>query len=241
MTDEAQPNQPVPDSQRLPWEREQGWAGSFFTTSVKILRRPSQAFSLRPAGAYYKPWLYAWLVTFACNLFMTFMLASISEKADINAIEEALTGLVGEMLLAFAGLIGLGVWGWLIHYFAKSKATAQAPRWATWRALAYSHAAMLLVIPLGLVQMALYAAGSGSGNEFAATLMMLTIPVFLAIVAYGVYLQCVGLDCVHGCGKGRAFLAIVQSYFALTILIGCLFAIVLTLFGLGGMISGSGS
>ena len=237
---QSQVNQPVPDSQRLPWEREQGWAGTFLSTSLMIIFAPSRTFALRPAGAYYKPWLYVFIAGLMVSLFLTFMHASINSDASVNAMEEVLADLVPEMLLGLVGLAGLAVAGWLVHYFAKFKATAQAPLWATWRVLAYSHAVMLLLIPIGLLQMGLLAAGSNSGNELAYTLMMLTLPVFLAVIAYGIYLQCVGIDSVHGCGRRQAFLILVQAFFALGLMIGGLVLVLVIVGGGSGAIGDLG-
>lgn len=234
MTPEDQPNQPVPDSQRLPWEREVGWLGTFFSTSVMILLSPARAFALRPAGAYYKPWLYVWLVGLVGSLFLTFMGATVGPDAGANPVEEVLAALVPEMLFSAMGLLGLAVVGWLAHHFLRSKAPTTIPLWAAWRALAYSNAAMLLIIPVGLLQMAILATSSGSDDEFSATLMLLTLPLFLLVIGYGLYLQCLALDSVYSCGKKRAFIGLLQAFFAGAVLTAVLMFIVTMLVGLGG-------
>lgn len=200
---EVPTNQPVPDSQRLPWEREQGWLMGFFTTCFMIVFNPKQAYGLRPAGAFYKPWLFLFLVGLPGLYVSTYFDPVLIEPAEAGA-SPGVISLTSETLLFCAlRLVSLAVVGWINHKFLVPKVSTPAPLWATYRALAYSSAVNLFSIPLDYLSAV---AVRGNSPEGA----MLTMPSMIVYV-YAIYLQCVGLAAVHDCDSKTALISILKT------------------------------
>ncbi len=173
-----------------------------------IIFAPSRTFALRPAGAYYKPWLYAFLASLTGGL--------AGQAADLafggnSGYEILLDRLPLQVLWAVVGLGGLALYAWVAHVLLRSN-TAPAPYWATARVLAYTAAVPMLYAPLeGALD------GLTKGQGFSPDVTVMIIP----FAVWGVYLQCLALDLIHGKGKWRTFFIV--------LLIDLIFGIIISL------------
>lgn len=202
--------QRVPDNQRLPWEREQGWLAGFFLTCYLIVFRPKQAFALRPAGAYYKPWLFLWLVGLPGLLISTYYDPMLFRPAA-GQFHPGLWPLFEEaLILGGLGIVELVIIGAVCHAFIKRAVEQPAPLWATYRAFTYSSAVNLFTLPLDYISAE---APAQSGWVVA----------YMVVYVYAVYLQCVGLGAAHGCEPRTALTAIIKTILVLvpiTVVVG---------------------
>ncbi len=197
--------QPVPDSLRLPWEREQGWLMGFFTTCFMIVCYPKKAYALRPAGAFYKPWLFVFLAGLPGLCISTYFDPVLFEPEAAGASPDTLALIAETLFFSILSLGTLAIVGYINHRFLAPKVAEPAPLWGTYRALAYSSAVRLLAIPLD------YFSGASMANDPASPETgMLGLPSMMLWI-YGLYLQCVGLAAIHHCDVKTALISILKT------------------------------
>lgn len=199
---------PIPVPMPIPWERDEKWLRTFFSTWWQVIRHTEQSLVSTPLpGDLLRPFSYALLVIFAPEIVLIMLTFGVGFFIQPDqALQSSIV-----FSVAFSDLfiqivfwtLGFLLSGGVIHLLLKLFRLAKAPLLTTYRNLAYAISAKFLMLPFLAWPILLIFDQEGALFE---SLVIASFLYGLLITVIAISMICTALDAAHGCGKGKAFL-----------------------------------